>query len=167
MFVINNVKSQSGIGLIEVLISMFILSVGVLALTALMIKSIQLNQSALYQSEAQVFANDIVERIRSNRESLVHYQIGLEDSKPKSIDCFGKTKDCSAKDLASHDVYQWREGIEKSLPQGTGAVELDNFGAQDRVIVTIQYVDARIEKGTAYGANNRIPPKQLTFQTFL
>jgi len=61
-----NIKNQHGVALVEVLIVFFVLSIGLLGMAALQMKSIQYNQSAYLRSQATVAANDMLDRIRLN-----------------------------------------------------------------------------------------------------
>lgn len=57
---------QRGVALLEVLIVFFVLSIGLLGMAALQLKSIQYSQSSYLRSQATVAANDMLDRLRLN-----------------------------------------------------------------------------------------------------
>lgn len=57
---------QRGVALLEVLIVFFVLSIGLLGMAALQLKSIQYSQSSYMRSQATVAANDMLDLIRLN-----------------------------------------------------------------------------------------------------
>lgn len=59
-----NRKTQTGVGLIEVLITVLVLSTALMALAALQTRSLQYNSSAYLRSQANIIAYDIMDRIR-------------------------------------------------------------------------------------------------------
>lgn len=60
-------RRQSGISLLEMMISLMILAVGLLGLAAMQSRSMMMNQSAHYRSVAADLAADLADRIRANR----------------------------------------------------------------------------------------------------
>lgn len=61
-----NIRRQQGVAMLEVLIVFFVLSIGLLGMAALQLKSIQYSQSSYMRSQATVAAHDILDRIRLN-----------------------------------------------------------------------------------------------------
>jgi len=59
-----NKSNQAGVGLIEVLITVLVLSTALMALAALQTRSLQYNSSAYLRSQANIIAYDIIDRIR-------------------------------------------------------------------------------------------------------
>jgi type IV pilus assembly protein PilV len=58
-------KHQTGVGLIEVLITVLVLSISLMTLAALQTRSLQYNHSAYMASQANVVVYDILDRIRA------------------------------------------------------------------------------------------------------
>src|SRR5690554_5891023 len=61
----NPIKRHAGVGLVEVLITVLILSTALMALAALQTRSLQYNSSAYLRSQANIIAYDIMELMRS------------------------------------------------------------------------------------------------------
>ncbi len=55
---------QKGVGLIEVMVTVLILSTSLMALAALQTRSLQYNNSAYLRSQANIMAYDLIDRIR-------------------------------------------------------------------------------------------------------
>src|SRR5437868_2535379 len=60
-------RSGSGFALVEVLVSVVILSVSVLGAVRMQLVAMQLNRDAVRQATAVTFAREIAERMRSNK----------------------------------------------------------------------------------------------------
>ena len=108
-------SKQRGVGLIEVLITVIILSIGLLGVAALQARSLQENQSAVLRTQANILAYDILERMRSNRaqarKSTGGYNIGIDGSIPTKI-----TTPASADNIRQNDLNEWCTAI-NTLPQ--------------------------------------------------
>lgn len=135
-----NYKSkQSGATLIEVVITVLVLATGLLAMGALQTRSLQYNQSAFMRSQANIFAYDIIDRIRLNRGSksvnVTAYNVDYDASAPS-----GNTR-------ARDDVTAWREAMAKVLPDAKGKIECANAAASvtTRVCtISIKWSDASL-----------------------
>lgn len=106
-------KQQRGVSLIEVLVTILIVSTSLLALAALQTRSLQFNQGAYFRSQANIYAYDILERMRINRAELNSYVIAASASPP------------SGTSVSATDIGDWRLAIESNLPNGEGAIECD------------------------------------------
>jgi type IV pilus assembly protein PilV len=69
---------QQGVGLIEILISLFVISIGMLGLVGLQFTVSTSNQDAYVKSQATIIAESLADRIRINRQ----YQNRDDDSIP-------------------------------------------------------------------------------------
>lgn len=67
-------KNQAGISLIEVLVSMLIVAFGVLGLAALQARSMNSEFESYQRSQAIILANDMVERVRMNRQAMGEFK---------------------------------------------------------------------------------------------
>jgi type IV pilus assembly protein PilV len=164
---------QNGASLIEVLIAVLILSVGMLGMASLQTRAMQFNQSAYYQSQTGVLAQDIFDRMRASNDgtaTLNQFSHGMEDSIPGSYtSCYGvsDSTSCTPAQMAQYDLYSWLTDVSVLLPNGKAQIEVDNSGVSPIYIVTIQYSDSRVDASTKHGQTNTIPPKQFSFRTEL
>ena len=65
--IITRPSKIAGFTLIEVLVSVFILAVGLLGFAALQLTAINNNQEGYFKSQATIIAQDIASRMRANR----------------------------------------------------------------------------------------------------
>ncbi|WP_444906466.1 type IV pilus modification protein PilV [Microbulbifer sp. SSSA008] len=118
-------NSQRGVGLIEVMVTVLILSTSLLGLAALQSQALQYNHSAYMRSQANILAQDIFERLRANREKLSEYEIALDDDTPTGGSSHAQT-----------DLAEWRGLLSQRLPEGTGQIACD---ADNLCTVTVQW----------------------------
>lgn len=124
---------QRGFSLIEVLITMLLMSIGLLGIAGIIATNLKNNHGAYARSQATLLANDIVERMRANRAAAE------KAASPYAIAIGAEPG--TGTDIPTADVREWRALLAASLPSGTGAVAVD---ADTRdVTVTIQWDDSR------------------------
>jgi len=135
----NMLSNQSGFTLVEVLVALVILAIGLLGVAGLQNRSLSGNQGALYRSQAVLFANDIIERMRVNRvQSRVvpsPYTIAL-----------GAAAAGSVPDPAKADLDDWKAEI-GNLPAGDGSVTVSNLVVAKGTVLAVVIVQWN-EKGT-------------------
>jgi len=111
---------QQGATLIEILIAVVILAVGLIGMAGLQATSVQSNQGAYYRSQASILANDMADRMRTNRDSALAGGYTIADF-PTSSSSNEVTGNRAQKDKA-----EWLNGLATSLPDGTGSVTLNS-----------------------------------------
>jgi len=114
------INSQTGVGLIEVLIALIVLSVGFLASANFQISSMRTNQQARVEAQALVLISDMMDRMRANPEGV---RAGLYDNVSTSTltapACL--TTSCTVTQLADADLFEWSANFE-SLRNDTNFV---------------------------------------------
>jgi len=117
-----------GFTLIEVLVAVFVMTVGLLGIAALQITSKQTNFEALQRMTASQLAQEMLERIRANPGQLAVYTnngTGRKfDSQPQSASCSGAVVTCLASQIAEFDLYEITRamsGITEQAPTAAGA----------------------------------------------
>lgn len=137
---IKHPKYVYGVGLIEVLVTLLILSTTLIALSALQTRSLQFNQGAYFRSQANILAYDMLDRIRINdslpataiapapaREALSSYTMA---------ETAASSATAATTPLSAADRYQWLRSIGASLPGGKGQITCDNTTRICRVQIT-------------------------------
>ncbi|HKM28005.1 MAG TPA: type IV pilus modification protein PilV [Thiopseudomonas sp.] len=112
-------QAQRGATMLEILITLLILSIGLLGMAGLQALSLKSNQSAYYRSQATFLAYDISERMRANSE--VARAGGYVVESPTSL----STYNTESTDLAARDIAEWLNNLAETLPSGTGKNTLD------------------------------------------
>jgi type IV pilus assembly protein PilV len=118
------IRASNGFSMIEVLVSLFILAVGLLGLATLQMTNLKNNHSAQQRTTASVLAYSLLDRIRLNKTA--DYTLAM-------------TADPSGSTLKDNDLESWIDTVETSLPDGDGSVSI----AGDIVTVTVQWNDSR------------------------
>lgn len=129
--------TQRGVGLIEVLVTVLIMATSLIALAALQTRSLQFNQGAYMRSQANIFAYDLLDRIRINRENIANYNAALAP--------FNLTATPVTTPLAAADLDQWRRAIAIALPNGEGGITCTN--ATNICTLTIRWTELTAEQG--------------------
>ncbi len=112
-------NSQKGMGLIEVLISILVVSVGVLGLTSAQVTAKRSVHEAVQRSTAAVLAQDILERMRTNGGQLADYvadgaALGNGTIGSLAKDCISSINICTPTELVAYDLYQWEQAVDGS-----------------------------------------------------
>lgn len=119
-------KLNSGFTLIEVLVTLLVLSIGLLGLAGLQGQSLRANNQALERSAVTALANNMVNRILLNRAGGI---AGNYDNTNQSADLLNPDCDleagCPAVDVAGHDLAAWEADLANILENGEGVVCLD------------------------------------------
>jgi len=117
----------NGFALLEVLIAVVVLSIGLLGIAGLQANGLRGNYSAYLRSQATVYANDIIDRMRANRVNALAgaYNLAL-------------TAAPSGAGIAQTDLTQWRSQVTANLPSGKSST---NF-AGGKVTVVVQWDDS-------------------------
>ena len=117
---INNHK-QSGFSMLEVLVTILVLSFGLLGMAALITTGMRSNNTAHYRSIATQQTLDIADRMRAN---LVSVRAGNYDALtaviPVSANC--EAANCDAAQMSIYDHARWNTANSVLLPGGGGTV---------------------------------------------
>lgn len=149
-------RKQSGIGLIEIFITVILLSIGFLAAARMQVEGMRFSQSAYHQSQAYFLANDMINRMRSNSRGVIagSYDDIRTSPAAENPDC--STNFCSADQVAKQDVYDWggyfhsREGVTNFIPALPSAENIEAYAKVEPLnedIYTVTLVWAEIIDG--------------------
>jgi len=123
-----SIKRVKGFTLIEVLVSIVVLAIGLLGLAGLQLVSLKGADSAYYRSQASILADDVMDRMRSNKNAAIagSYDTAIGES------VTGGT-------IFATDLANWKSMLDGNLPAGDGSVAVSG----GVVKVTIQWDDTR------------------------
>lgn len=136
-----------GVSLIEVLVSIVIASIALLALAGVNASSIRYTKMSQYRATAALLANDMGERMRANRGkpadavavpaiAATGFMAGAYDyavifanqatkaSLPTEL-CNTAASKCTPAEIAALDLAQWRILVRDQLPGGSVFIALD------------------------------------------
>ncbi|MFT4726927.1 MAG: type IV pilus assembly protein PilV [Granulosicoccus sp.] len=114
---------EHGIGLIEILIAVVIMSMGFLAAARMQVEGMRFSQSAYYQSQAHFMANDMIDRMRSNIQGVIEQEYaGMTTTdgitKPN---CSSANNPCTPSVIADLDRWEWSASLHP-LANATGFI---------------------------------------------
>lgn len=119
--------ASSGFTLVEVLVAMIVLAIGVLGVAGLQATGLRSSYSASLRSQATMLAYEMTDRLRANlagyRDNDYNNTIGVDSY---CVWHGHTTAVCSPRQMAQHDVFEWRQTLAEELPQGVGVVCLDS-----------------------------------------
>ena len=116
---------ERGFSLLEVLISVIVLSFGVLGMVGLQAAALKSNRDARLQSEALGLARELAEMMRANpsvatqanNPYLGDYQASTIGTAPSS-DCLNAGQSCTdAEDIAKAQMTEWLARASEKLPE--------------------------------------------------
>jgi type IV pilus assembly protein PilV len=116
-------KHQLGMSMIEVLVTLFIVAIGVLGMAGLQFVSIKNANSSLQRYQATLLGHDMVERMRANLQiaRAGSYVATAVNGGESPVTC-----PCTAAQLATRDIYEWGQLIKSNLPNGGGSITLNS-----------------------------------------
>ena len=131
-------SQQRGVGLIEVLIAVLILSIGLLGIALVQTRSLSGNNSSMARSMAVVASYSILEALRADRANAL---TGAYNDTVAGDDC------PDSGTLAETQLGHWCDELAASLGESdstTGTINCTTAGA---CTITVQYDDSRIGHG--------------------
>lgn len=124
---LNGMVKSSGFSLLEVLISMVVLSIGLLGIAGLQATSKRTSYEALQRTTAVMLTRDIIERMRTNPDQIAAYNGTVDTTTITHNDCSAAT--CTPAQLAAYDLFEWQQAI-------LGANELSDTGVNTGGLVS-------------------------------
>lgn len=146
MMVMDARKKMAGLTMIEILVTLVVLSIGLLSIAALQITGIRSANGSVHRTQATILTDDLAERMRANRVAVYDNRFAAVDS--ALIDCatppnpycssyfngggFTAAQNCTAAQMAAYDINTWFCG------------ELNNGGRSGGVIASIPQASATV-----------------------
>ena len=126
-------RVQKGFTLIEVMITVFVLAVGILGVAGMQAVSVRESGNLYPRIITDLLLNDMVDRMKANRRESRGAVTDLAgngaNSTYNNVDTDANdyatacASDCSEGDMAANDLSEWEASIAASnLPQGSGAI---------------------------------------------
>jgi type IV pilus assembly protein PilV len=115
--------TQTGFTLVEAMVSLVVLSVGMIGIAALYAQGLGAGRTAQLRTQAVNLVADMADRIRSNRRGLGDYAGPAANSgcDPQS----GGGIDCTPAQMAAHDLFVWNQQVQQLLPNGQWLIQVN------------------------------------------
>lgn len=155
---------QSGASLVEVLVSIVIAAVGLLALAGINAASLRYGKLSQYRAVATLLANDISERMRAtgaDTAALASYAVSQDFATQATLSgeptptCRGAADNCTTAQMAAADLWQWRNTVRANLPEGS--VFVIPYAAQRSADVWVVWRDAAVAEQVAVNGSRECP----------
>ncbi len=166
-------KLSYGFTMIETLVSLVIISIGILGFALLQIESLKAAKTASERTRAIQFANDMMDRIRTNQlifdttnntlniRAYNSTTLAGAGSKPAKV-CADETETagtsatpptspptCTLAEMAAYDIWQWRDLIDDPASglgtNGKSSIEVTNT-LPSTITIKIQWTEKSAEK---------------------
>lgn len=141
---------ERGFSMVEVLVTLMVVSLALLGTAGLQAHSMRLNQGGQYRSLAVFLAADLAERMEANRIGAVagNYELPITTGAAFMIDTTNPSgacvsNACSPVALANFDLSNWQSLVARSLPQSSWSVVQVTNGARNDFTIKIGWVDRR------------------------
>lgn len=144
-----NLKSHKGVGLVEVIVALLLLSIGILGFAMLQVRAMDASIDASKRIQAMNLARDLSERMRANKQGLSKSILVEENDTEKMVDayanalsgkyysssytatCANSTR-CSSRNFAVEDVNQIlfkasTLGMKVALNECHGTMAVDRY----------------------------------------
>ena len=127
-------RRAGGFTLIEVLVTIVVLSFGLLGLAGMQLTSLKNSRSSVLRSLAMQHAYDMADRMRSNLAAVGagSYDMSTPGAGTNTAACL-TTAGCTPAQMAGQDIYEWQQALSSStnaagngLPSGQGIVCIDS-----------------------------------------
>lgn len=136
-------NNQYGVALLEVMISVFVLAVGLLGLAQLHITSLKHNESSYLRTQASILASDMFDSMRANMTASKagNYNFAISATPP-----------ANPNSIAERDLSAWLNNISVFMPAGSKGLvacidsnNSDGFACSSGSIqtVTIRWVEVK------------------------
>ena len=170
---------NGGFTLVEVLVSLVILSIGLLGIAKLMLFSSHSNDSAYLRSQATALAYEILDDMRANRqEAINNLTYNTAAAVPPAVPlnlCVGLGSCTTPTQVALYDLYQWGLRLNANyvavppvppgaLPNGQGSVVAVTAGGQTTVTIIVSWDDSVAQNTLNLGAATT---QSITLETVL
>lgn len=142
---------QSGLSLIESLVSLLVLALGILGLAGVQTRLLVETRTANYRATAIGLIDDLTNRIALNRTAALagNYNFAWAAAATVAQDCVTAT--CNGAQLAQSDLNRWRAAVARSLPGSDASVFL-SANDNRQIGIAVSWTANESSKATAGSA---------------
>lgn len=114
-------RAQRGFSMLEILVTLFLITMWLLSSAGVQSASLQFNKAAQFRTQAVYLATELAERMQANRAAAVAGSYTASGSVANAAkDC--TTATCSSDELAQFDLAEWSNRVAAVLPNGSMTV---------------------------------------------
>ena len=134
--------SQRGFTLVEAMVSLVVLSVGMIGIAALFATALSAGRTAQFRTQAVNLIADLADRIRANRPGQAAYAGAAANNNCAPLDgTAGGAVDCAPVQMAAHDLFVWDQQVQQVLPDGEWGVVFDPAALPPSFTIQVRWVE--------------------------
>lgn len=110
-----SISGERGVGLVEVLVAVLLLSVAVLGFSALQLRAVSATDESLVRTQAMSIIRGLSEDMRSNADYLEAYQDAIDEYNAGTLsskDCDGLESTCSPEEMVKNQAKSAADRLE-------------------------------------------------------
>lgn len=122
-------RHQTGVGMIEVLISLLISAVALLGMAGLQVQTMRFQKVSHFRATAIQYAGEMADRVRANLAGAKGGAYGSAEGQygggPGAMPSCASPLSCTNDEVAKIDLYNWRLNLSQGLTGGWGEISGD------------------------------------------
>lgn len=114
---------EGGFSLVEILVSMLVVAVGILAVLGVQMRTLADAQTGVRRAQVVRLIDDLSERMQVNPSAMANleaYEVDFGNPPVSGADCAATA--CGGTDLAKYDVASWKQLVQSTLPGGDAQI---------------------------------------------
>jgi len=127
--------AQSGLGLIEILVTVLVLGIGILGVASTQVVSLQMSSQSQSRSQAVLLAEDLLDRIRANPDNPAAYALTAGNAQGADSGACDTSFQPTNASVTANDIAAWENSLACLLPAARRTIEVSG----DTVTVTIDW----------------------------
>ena len=137
-------RPQRGFSMLEILVTLFLLTIWLLASAGVQSSSLQFNKAAQFRTQAVYLATELAERMQANKTATVAGGYVYSGAAITSPDCL--TAACTSAQLSQFDLAEWNGRVTGALPNATVAVTMAGATPIVTYTIVIGWSDRRTDR---------------------
>lgn len=142
---------QTGLSMIEILVTLTIVAFGLLGLAGLQARSLSFQKDSFDRKAATEIALQLAERLMANHDGLRlgHYDraLALATATPTAVPACATAGDCTPQELANMDWAVWTMEMRRRLPVSAAFLEAD--AGSEQLVLTLAWQEGQQTDGNA------------------
>ena len=126
---------QSGLGMIEILVTVLVIAIGILGVASTQVVSLQMNTQSQSRSQAVLLAEDILDRIRANPGNPAAYALAAGSAQGANNGACDTSFVPANASVTANDIAAWENSLACLLPAAERTIAVNG----NTVTVTIDW----------------------------
>ncbi|MBX2881978.1 MAG: type IV pilus modification protein PilV [Granulosicoccus sp.] len=119
------IATQTGVGLIEILIAVLVLGIGILGVASTQVVSLQMSSQSQSRSQAVLMAEDLLDRIRANPANPAGYALAEGDAVGADNGACDTSFVPANGNVTADDIDSWENNLACLLPEAERTVAVN------------------------------------------